>query len=164
MKSLHLENKRNWHLQKPLVDIIAITISSPLKIGIYENKALKEKIEKSGKTSDILPEIMNKLLKKYDINSIIYAKGPGSYMAIKLSFLFFNTLKISNNIKLLAADGFEFNNNQPIKAAGNSFFVKKEGIITLEKNKKEGEFLLPKKINLDKYSEDISPLYVLSPV
>jgi len=155
---------RRWNLQKPLVDIVAITISSPLKIGIYENKKLIKVIEKEGKTSDILPEIMDEILKNYEINHIIYTKGPGSFMAIKLSFIFFKTLEIAKNIKLLAADGFEFNNNSPIKAVGNSFFVKKEGIISLKRNLKEGEFYLPKRLDLSKYSEDVSPLYVLSPV
>jgi len=151
-------------LSKPLVDIVAIPISNPLKIGIYENNKLIKKIEKEGKTSDILPVIFDELLKKYKINHIIYTKGPGSYMAIKLSYIFFKTLEITKNIIFLAADGFEFNNNQPIKAVGNSFFVKKEGIITIEKNLKPGEFFLPEIINLSIFSKDTSPLYVLNPV
>jgi len=155
---------RSMLLHKPSVDIVAIVISSPLKIGVYKNRRLTETIQKEGKTSDILPEIMDILLKKYNIEHIIYTKGPGSYMAIKLSFIFFKTLEISKNIKLLAADGFEFNNNQPIKAAGNSYFVKKQGIISLEKNKKQGEFFLPKEIDIALFDKDTSPLYVLSPV
>ena len=155
---------RRESLQKPSVDIVAIVISSPLKIGIYEKGKLIESIQKVGKTSDILPEIMDTLLKKYNIEHIIYTKGPGSYMAIKLSFIFFKTLEIAKNIKLLAAEGFEFNNNKPIKAAGNSYFVKKQGIISLEKNKKQGEFFLPKEIDITLFDKDTSPLYVLSPV
>ena len=151
-------------MSEHLVDIVAIPISNPLKIGIYENNKLIEKIEKEGKTSDILPVIFDELLKKYKINHIIYTKGPGSYMAIKLSYLFFKTLEITKNITFLAADGFEFNNNKPIKAIGNSFFIKKEGIITLEKNLKAGEFFLPDEIDLKEFSKDTSPLYVLNPV
>ena len=151
-------------MQKPLVDIVAITIASPLIIGIYENGILKEKIIKEGKTSDILPLIFDELLKKYKINSIIYTKGPGSYMAIKLSYIFFKTLEIAKNIKLLAADAFEFNNNTPIKAIGNTYFVKKEGIISIEKEKTQGEFFLPENLNEINFSKDVSPLYVLKPV
>ena len=156
--------KRSLPLQKPLVDIVAITISSPLIIGIYKDKKLIKTIKKEGKTSDILPVIFDELLNKYNINSIIYTKGPGSYMAIKLSFIFFKTLEIAKNIKLFASDAFEFNNNTPIKAVGNSFFVKKEGIISIEKEKTQGEFSLPENLNEINFSEDISPLYVLKPV
>ena len=151
-------------MQKSSVDVVAITISNPLKIGIYENKKLIEKIEKEGKTSDILPIIFDEILKRYNVKNIIYTKGPGSYMAIKLSYIFFKTLEIAKNISLLGADGFYFNSNKPIKAVGNSFFVKKEGIITIEKNLKAGEFFLPDKIDLKEFSKDTSPLYILNPV
>jgi len=151
-------------LQKPLVDIVAIVISKPLLIGVYENGKLIEKIEKEGMTSDILPLIFDNLLQKYRVNSIIYSKGPGSYMAIKLAYVFFRTLEITKNIKLLAADGFYFNKNKPIKAAGNSFFVKKEGIITLKKNEKEGGFYLPENLNFNDFDEDTEPLYILKAV
>lgn len=156
--------KRSLLLQKPLVDIVAITISSPLMIGIYKNKKLIRSIKKEGKTSDVLPVIFDELLNEYNINSIIYTKGPGSYMAIKLSFIFFKTLQITKNIKLFASDAFEFNNNTPIKAVGNTFFVKKEGIISIEKEKTQGEFFLPENLDEINFSEDISPLYVLKPV
>jgi hypothetical protein len=85
-------------------------------------------------------------------------------MAIKLSYVFFKTLEIAKNIKLLSSDGFYFNNNSPIKAVGNSYFVKKDDIISIEKNLKPGEFFLPQKLDLRDFSENSSPLYVLSPV
>ena len=151
-------------MQKPFVDVVAITISNPLKVGIYQNRKLIKSIEKEGKTSDILPIVFDEILKSYKVENIIYTKGPGSYMAIKLSYIFFKTLQITKNINFLAADGFYFNDSKPIKAVGNSFFVKKEGIISLEKNLKPGEFFLPKEINLDDFSKDTSPLYVLNPV
>jgi len=151
-------------LSKPSVDIVAIPIASPFLLGIYQNGSLIETIQKEGMTSDILPEIFDNLLKKYDIKHIIYAKGPGSYMSIKLSYVFFKTLEITKNIKLLAKDGFYFNGGAPIKAVGNSYFVKKDGIISIEKNLKEGKFSLPQKIDLNEFDEDVSPLYVLKAV
>jgi len=151
-------------LQKPLVDIVAVVVSKPLLIGVYKNKQLIKTIKKEGLTSDVLPEIFDELLKKYNINSIIYTKGPGSFMSIKLSYVFFKTLEIAKNIKLLAVDAFYFNENQPIKANFNSYFVKKEGIISLEKHLKEGEFSLPQKLNVKDFSEDTAPLYVIKAV
>jgi len=151
-------------LSKRSVDVVALPISKPMLIGVYENGKLIEEIKKEGMTSDVLPEIFEELLKKYDIKHIIYAKGPGSYMAIKLSYVFFKTLEIARGIKLLAQDGFYFNSCAPIKAVGNSCFVKKDGIISINKNVREGEFCLPRSIDINDFSEDVSPLYVLSPV
>ena len=93
-------------MQKPLVDIIAIVISKPMKIGVYKDNQLIEVIEKEGLTSDILPKIFDELMKKYKIDSIIYSKGPGSFMSIKLAYVFFRTLEIARNITLLATDAF----------------------------------------------------------
>jgi hypothetical protein len=135
-----------------------------MKIGVYENNKLIEIIEKEGMTSDVLPSIFDELLKKYEIDSVIYSKGPGSFMAIKLAYVFFKTLEITKNISLLAQDGFYFNQNSPIKAVGNRFFIKKEGIILLEKDLKEGEFVLPKILNKDDFTKETSPLYVLKAV
>jgi tRNA A37 threonylcarbamoyladenosine modification protein TsaB len=151
-------------LQKPLVDIVAIVVSKPLLIGVYENGSLIKTIKKEGKTSDVLPIIFDELLKSYNINSIIYTRGPGSFMAIKLSYVFFKTLQITNNINFLATDAFYFNKNKPIKAVGNSYFVKKKGIISLEKEKIEGEFTLPKNLNKNDFSEEVEPLYILKAV
>jgi len=151
-------------LQKPLVDVVVIPISKPFLLGVYKDNKLIRKIEKEGMTSDLLPEIFDSLLKEFNINSIIYAKGPGSYMAIKLAYVFFKTFQIVKGIKLFAVDGFYFNRNSPIKAAGSSYFVKKEGIITLSKNEKEGVFFLPDKLNFDDFSEDVEPLYILKAV
>ena len=151
-------------MQKPLVDIVAVVISKPMLLGVYKDGCLVDTIKKEGMTSDILPEIFDDLLKKYEINSVIYSKGPGSFMAIKLAYVFFKTLQITKNIKLLAVDGFYFNQNSPIKAVGNSYFVKKEGIITLTKNEKEGEFTLPEKLNFKDFSGEVEPLYILKAV
>ena len=151
-------------MQKPLVDIVAIVISKPMKIGVYKDNQLIEAIEKEGLTSDVLPKIFDELMKKYKINSIIYSKGPGSFMSIKLAYVFFKTLEITKDIAFLAADGFYFNKNSPIKAVGNSYFVKKEGIISIEKGLKEGEFFLPKVLKKEDFSNDTLPLYVLNAV
>ena len=151
-------------MSKRLVDVVVVPIAKPMLVGVYENGKLIEEIKSDGLTSDVLPEIFDELLKKYEIKHIIYAKGPGSYMAIKLSYVFFKTLEIAKGIKLLAQDGFFFNSSAPIKAVGNSCFVKKDGIISITKNVKEGEFCLPESIDINDFSEDVSPLYVLSPV
>jgi len=151
-------------LQKPLVDIVAVVISKPVLIGVYENSKLIQTIQKDGMTSDVLPEIFEELLNKYDINSISYSKGPGSFMSIKLAYVFFKTLCIAKNIKLFAQDGFYFNKNEPIKAVGNSCFVKKEGIITLKNDETPGGFALPERLDLNEMSKDIEPLYILKAV
>ncbi len=147
-----------------LIDIIIIPISKPLKIGLYENGELFEIIESNEMTSDFLPSFFDEILKKYKIKNIIYSNGPGSYMSIKLTYIFLKTLQITQNINVFAVDGFYFNQNKPIKAIGKKYFVKENDTITLQETDEKSEFNLPKKLNYEDFSTKIEPIYILNAV
>jgi len=151
-------------IQHQHIDIVIIPISSPIKIGIYKDKVLIDEIISNEMTSDFLPKFFDKILKKYKIDNIIYAKGPGSYMSIKLTYIFLKTLQIVKNINILAVDGFYFNQNSPIKAVGNRFFVKENDTITIKKAEVTNSFELPKKLKFEDFSKEIEPLYILNAV
>ncbi len=151
-------------MHKQLVDIVVISISNPLKIGIYKDNILDKSFEFNGMTSDVLPRIFDELLKEFDIKSVIYSNGPGSYMSIKLSYIFLKTLNITKNIDVFCVDGFYFNDNQPIKAIGNTFFVKENGKISIKNSMEIGKFELPNKLNFKDFNSDIEPMYILEAV
>jgi len=71
-------------LQKvsPNYTLIIISIASPIVLGVYRDGILVEEIESSGKTSDILVDLISDIIDRYPISYMIYARGPGSYMAI----------------------------------------------------------------------------------
>jgi tRNA threonylcarbamoyladenosine biosynthesis protein TsaB len=85
-------------------------------------------------------------------------------MSIKLTYIFLKTLQIVKNISIFAVDGFYFNQNSPIKALRNRFFVKENGTITIKKAKSSNNFELPKKLFFKDFSKDIEPLYILNAV
>jgi len=87
-------------------------------------------------------------------------------MAIKITYIFLRTLSITKNIDLFASDGFNFNSGFPIKAMKKMYFVKKDDKIKTEFFEDEiiSEFILPKKIELEKFTKDIEPLYILPAV
>ena len=90
-------------------------------------------------------------------------------MAIKITYLFLKTIAISENIKLFASDGFEFNDNSPIKAIGTLYFLKKDGKIHTNKInsadiKSIKEFQLPKELDDTLFSDENEPLYILPAV
>ncbi|WP_234697106.1 hypothetical protein [Nitrosophilus alvini] len=156
-------------LKEPLrkkVDIIIVALTSPLKIGIYENDELVKIVESNEKTSEVLPLFFSEILKEYDINTVFFAKGPGSFMSIKLVYIFLKTLSISRGIELKAADGFLFSKDEPIPAIGNLYFVKKNGIISTKKFEKkiDTSFELPTRLDRSRFSDDIEPLYILPAV
>lgn len=150
-----------------MIEILVITISNPLLIGIYENKKLIKEHKLDGKTSDLLPSLFKKLLKEYEIKKIIYVNSPGSFMSIKVAYIFLKTICITKDIKFLAIDGFEFNQNSPIKALGKKYFIKDENKIKvdfLEKNCIINDFNLPMSIEKYNFNEETLPIYNLPAV
>ncbi len=148
------------------MNILVVSLTSPLLVGVYENKALIETFTSKEKTSDILPKIFNTIFKKYAPKNLYFARGPGSFMAIKITYLFLKTLTITKNMQLFATDGFDFNENSPIKAVGTLYFIKKDGIISTQKItddeiKKIKAFKLPKRLDDKRFTTDNEPLYIL---
>ena len=150
-----------------MIEILVITISNPLLIGMYEDKKLINEYKLDGKTSDLLPNLFKKLLKEYEINRIIYVNSPGSFMAIKIAYIFLKTISISKNIELVASEGFLFNENSPIKALGKKYFIKDENKIKvdfLEKDCIIRDFKLPMCIEKYNFNKETLPIYNLPAV
>ncbi len=147
--------------------ILVISVANPILVGIYKDNNLMKTISQDGKTSDVLPIIFNNILKEYSIKEIFYVNGPGSFMAIKVAYIFLKTLSIVNNIPLKASDGFNFNNNSPIKALGKKYFFKsKDGKININflEDKELEDFKLPKILDIKIFSKDSLPNYNLPAV
>ncbi|MDN5377229.1 MAG: tRNA threonylcarbamoyladenosine biosynthesis protein TsaB [Sulfurospirillum sp.] len=143
-----------------------VSLQSPLKIGIYKQNQLVEVISSHEQTSEVLPKIFQSLLQKYKIQKIAFARGPGSFMAIKITYIFLRTLSITRGIELFACDGFYFSKNQPIKAMKKLYFVKEDDRITTKifQEEIETEFFLPEVFEIEEFSKDIEPLYILPAV
>jgi tRNA A37 threonylcarbamoyladenosine modification protein TsaB len=160
--------KIELNLNETKTSLFVISISSPILIGIYSDGVLEGTIKSDGKTSDILPNIIDGILKNRQIDELIYVNGPGSYMSIKLAYIFLKTLSITKNMNFFAISGFQTNKNSPIKALGKKYFVlNSDGNIDvrfLEENEKIDEFMLPDKIDYNKCSNDTLPNYQLPAV
>jgi len=148
------------------VDLLLITLTSPILIGVYEDKKLIQTIESEEKSSDILPLIFQDILKKYEIENLFYANGPGSFMAIKVAYIFLKSLSILKKIPLYARDAFYFNENQPIKAIGKLCFVKIATEIKTQKFETvpEVKFKLPDELDYNEFSTNATPLYKIGAV
>jgi hypothetical protein len=148
------------------VDVLLIALSSPILLGIYEDNKLIETIQSNEKSSDVLPKIFEKLFQKYTIEKLFYANGPGSFMAIKVAYIFLKSLSILKKIPLFATDAFFFNKNNPIKAIGKLYFVKISSEIKTQKLEQvlEATFLLPNVLHYSEFSKNATPLYMIDAV
>ena len=148
------------------VDVVLVALSSPIKIGIYENNRLIERIESQEKSSDILPQLYKDIFKKYEVEKLFYANGPGSFMAIKVAYIFLKSMSILKKIPLFATDAFYFNANTPIKAIGKLHFVRISSEIKTQKLEiaPEANFSLPDVLDYKEFSTTSTPLYMISAV
>ncbi|PAF49263.1 hypothetical protein BKH41_03145 [Helicobacter sp. 12S02232-10] len=154
------------------IDLVLISVNSPLKCGIYQDLYLRKEFFSIQKTSDGLLEIFSEIFsylqdQNLDLDSIFYARGPGSFTSLKLTHIFLQTLTLSLGVKLYSSDSFYFNQNAPISAFGNKFFIREDsGGIKLKelKIKKNDNFFLPEKIDLSAFDSQNAPLYILPPI
>jgi len=148
------------------VDVLLVALSSPIQIGIYENSKLIDTIASDKKSSDVLPIIYADIFKKYSVDRLFYANGPGSFMAIKVAYIFLKSISILKNIPLYATDAFKFNKNSPIKAIGKLCFVKISSEIKTQKLEivPEANFTLPDALDYNEFTTNTTPLYMIGAV
>jgi len=155
-------------LKKPLpkYQLLINSISNPLMVGCYLDGELIDSTTSSEKTSNILLPIIKEYLDRYDISRISYANGPGSYMAIKITYVMLKSIEIISGIKCVGCSAFELNGNKPIKAIGSLYFIKeKETIITKKLDEVvDSEFVLPKTIHNLVLDKESIPNYMLPAV
>ncbi|MBX7491363.1 hypothetical protein K4G58_07830 [Helicobacter sp. Faydin-H64] len=111
-----------------------------------------------------------------EFDTLYFVRGPGSFMALKLLYLFAKTLEIAKGIKLFATHAFHFNASSPIKAYGNCYFVcenaeksvQTSGFGIRVKNFTTiphiTPFVLPKVLDTSIFDTNLKPLYLLPPV
>lgn len=145
---------------------MVIALTSPLHVGIYEANHLIEEFHESEQTSEALPKIFETLLERYTPARLFFAKGPGSFMSIKITYIFLKTLSIALGIPLYAADGFMFNEGRPIRAMRQLYFVKNEQGIQTQRFElpQEQIFCLPQIVDETLFETHCEPLYLLPAV
>lgn len=144
-----------------MIDLVFLTIAPTQEFGIYKNNKLIEKLALNAQATTALPTAFLALKNRFEISSISYINTPGSYMAIKTAYVFFKTVCMIKGYEFLAASGFLFNGNKPIKAMGKSFFVPSATDVNIElKDYPISEFVLPQVLDKSLFSKDTLPIYI----
>ena len=129
-------------------------------VGVYdENGELLERISSEEKSDVSLVKIMDQILNggEFNLQKIIYANGPGSFMGVKVAYVVLKTISIVKEC------GFELNGGAPIRANKNLSFVDTPEGIKLQKAQ-AGEFCLPQNLAVLNLNLDTLPNYVIQAV
>jgi hypothetical protein len=134
--------------------------------GVYDKNSLIKEYKSDEPASEALPKIFDEILHDYDIGALFYINTPGSFMSIKVSYVFLKSLSIAVKAPLFACEGFAFNGNAPIKALGSQWFFKEKEGIVLKPNPAEeaSSFALPFVLDKNMFSTESEPLYILPAV
>ena len=144
-----------------MLDAVVLSLANPIEVGIYRDLQLEKVFSSNERSSEALAILFKEIFQLYTIDRLVYTNGPGSFMAIKVSYIFLKTLSIIKSIPLFATDAFYFNDNAPIKAVAKLYFVKNRDVIETMKFDKplETTYTLPKVLNFEKFSTDAAPFY-----
>ena len=125
-----------------------------------------EALEVEGQTSEVLLPLLEKLFETYTIEKILYVNGPGSYMAIKLTYIMLRSIEMLRGIPFAGVSGFALNNAEPIKAMGLLYFTKeKETIMTKKFDEiRKQKFWLPDDLRALPLERENRPDYILPAV
>ncbi|MCI5969316.1 MAG: hypothetical protein MRZ19_07430 [Helicobacter sp.] len=147
----------------------------PVLVGVYDAnfKLYKDFVLTAPLSDALVPKFMELEKQGIEFDALYFVRGPGSFMALKLLYLFAKTLEIAKGVKLFATHAFYFNANSPIKAYGNCYFVREN----TENNAEDGicvknfatiphiaPFSLPKVLDITIFDTNLKPLYLLPPV
>ncbi|WP_181356951.1 tRNA threonylcarbamoyladenosine biosynthesis protein TsaB [Helicobacter pylori] len=155
------------------LDLVLISLGDGVSLGVYQNNFLCTSYTSKSKTSEALVGVFSQLFKDFKnptlpaIKGVYYAKGPGSFTSLKLTHVFLHTLALIHDFELYSTIGFDFNDNTPILAYANKYFVSQEReSLTDFKDLKIApkDFKLPSFLEKDKFTQFNTPFYILPPI
>ena len=140
---------------------MVLSLCSPTQIGVYKNGKLSYALRSEEKAGDYLACAFSDILQKEKkIDEILYANGPGSFLGLKLAYLFLSALAMTQAVNFFAIDIFEITREVP---ANKGFvFIKNKGSISTVSGSLSC-ILLPKHIDNLSKSSDLEPFYFLPP-
>ncbi|WP_164859122.1 tRNA threonylcarbamoyladenosine biosynthesis protein TsaB [Helicobacter pylori] len=155
------------------LDLALISLGDGVLLGVYQNNFLYASYTSKSKTSEALVEVFSQLFKDFKnptlpaIKGVYYAKGPGSFTSLKLTHVFLHTLALIHDFELYSTTGFDFNDNTPILAYANKYFVSRERESLTDFKDLEilpKDFKLPSFLEKDKFTQLNTPFYILPPI
>lgn len=132
-------------------------------IGVYSENKLIKTYKSEQKSSEVLIQILDKILSKYELQTLIYANGPGNFTGIKVAYTILRTISIAKSCEIYAVSGFELNDFGPIRANKNMSFVFDNDQILLKRAEPK-DFILPHNLSSLKLNKDTLPNYVLDAI
>lgn len=146
------------------ITLLVASFAKPTLIGVYsaQNELIRSFAE-DGKITDFLYQITSEIDKNYLIKRLVYTQGPGSFMGLKLAYVFLASFAIARNIPFEAISSFAIASK--IHAHKNRWFVQNgDRVEVVEMADQTDLIALPRSIDSIAFESDKLPRYELPAV
>lgn len=149
----------------PKVTLLLLTIAKPTVVALYdENNRFLKSYAFEEKITDGLYKTVKEIERSFEIVRVAYANGPGSFMGLKLGYVFLQTYSAVRDIPFVATESFTFADK--IHSNGKRWFVKSVDsvdLIVLDDSPIDMPNL-PERLDLMLFSDSVEPNYILPAV
>lgn len=149
------------------VTVLLISASRPMRLAVYDRVGAKlESFESDAPATESFYPLFKAIDEKYAIEKLAYARGPGSFMGLKLGYVFMQTLALARNLPFTAASSFVLSDGAPVQAHGKRWFAQEaNGIgVKLFEAAPEDRLLPPDRLDLNLFDTNTEPDYFMPAV
>ncbi|GHV10482.1 glycoprotease [Campylobacterota bacterium] len=149
------------------VSLLLLSATRPTRLAIYgEDGGVIEQFQSDLPLTESLYDAIKAFDEAYAIERVLYARGPGSFMGLKLGYLFLRSFALGRGIDFLAADSFALSGGAPIHSHSKRWFVLENGSAAIRSfDSAPAEVLSPpERLDLTLFSAETAPNYILSAV
>ena len=147
--------------------LLLISAIKPFVLAVYdERNELIEQHASDQHLTTALYMITSEIDARYCVTKVAYIRGPGSFMGLKLGFVFMRSFALARGIDFTAADSFALTADRPVFSHKNRYFVKENGVISVQRfDQPQPNFLIPP-LALDTtiFNADTLPQYILGAI
>ncbi len=150
-------------MPKEPVTLLLLSVASPIQIGLYDRSGQRiEAFSYEQKASAVLYSAFEAIEGRFEITALAYARGPGSFMGLKLGFVFLRSYAIVKGLPMYAADSFLFNEGAPIGASRSRSYVKEGDRISIRRleSPPKSAMALPDRLDWSAMDAPLEPLYI----
>lgn len=149
------------------VSVLLISATRPMRLAVYDETGARiESHESDAPATESLYPLFKSIDDRYEITRLAYAKGPGSFMGLKLGYVFLQSFALARKLPFTAASSFALSGGNPVHAHGKRWFTQRGdqvGVQTFEVAP-EASLLPPERIDFSVFEPACEPEYLMPAV
>ncbi|MGE4295437.1 MAG: hypothetical protein AB7E49_07045 [Campylobacterales bacterium] len=154
-------------MPKSPVFVLLVSASRPMRLAVYDLGGNRLELHESDApaTESFYP-FFKTIDDRYDIARVAYARGPGSFMGLKLGYVFLQSFAMARRIPFASVSSFALTRGAPVQAHGKRWFVLEGGEVSVRafETPPQAALLPPEQIDFSIFEAACEPEYLMPAV